>query len=500
MQRVRTMAVAVALVAIALSLGVGVAAGSPTAEGGTEQAADEEANLTVFVAPGSDLASMQGAETTDEYGDVNLTARSHTTLSDTLVVEVSAPGLETAVESQPGNGTTAKFHSLLESDRASLTAVEGYTADNDTRKVFSLNDPEAVSVARAGDGAYHLVVDLSAVETTLDANGNERPDDEETRPVESGDGYQLEFDFDDHAANGSLLVFPVAVEFDVGERGNSPVLYPMPDQRVRAQTTLAPGTELRVELTGTGPEPFQRSRTVRVTGRSQPEFTASFDLVDVSGGVPLIVVVRNGDRNVGKAEGRIPNLTAELTVPARIETKDRIRVDRTNLSQNGFLIVRAGGPDGPIVGNRYLERGTYTDLTVQFTQPVKADTLHVSAYVDIDGDQVFDRNGLDRPYRADGEPVSAVVDVTGTTGTPAVTTRPPSTSTTEPTDDTTTTVETTRTGSETDGRSTAPTTADATGTGSFTPYTITAANGPGFTAGVAVAAILSLFGLLARRR
>ena len=310
--------------------------------------------------------------------------------------------------------------------------------------------------------------------------------------------YQLQFGFDGDVTNASILVFPVAVDFDAGESGNSPVLYPLPGQQVRAHTTLAPGTELRVELTGTGAEVFQRTKTVRVTGRERPAFTASFDLVDAPDGVPLLVVVKNGEQNVGKAEGRIPNLTASLTVPDRIDTKDRIRIQRANLSQNGFLIVRAGGPDGPIVGNRYLKAGTYDGLTVQFSQPVKADVLHVSASVDVDTDRIFDRSGPDRPYRVAGAPVAATVDVTGTSGTPAVTTRPPQTTTRSPVESTTTT-ETTRPASPPEFESPDRADGHSTTTG-FTPYTITAANGPGFGAGIAVSAMLVLFGVLAWRR
>lgn len=500
MQRARTMVVAVLFAGLALSVGVGVAAGAQTTDGTT--AAEGETNLTVFVAPGSNLEAMQAAETPADYGNVTITARSHVTLSDTLVLQVSAPGLGDAVKSRDGNTTTEQFLSLLNSDRASMRGVEAFTTADTTPKVFSLDDRRTTAVTRVDDRTYQLVVNLSAVQAVPDENGNERPDDEPVQSIESGEVYDLQFSFDDSTTNGSMLVFPIAVEFESALGGNSPVLYPMPNQRVHALTTLAPGTELQVELTGTGADVFQRTKTVTVTGREQPEFTATYDLTNVSDGMPLVVVVRNDGTNVGEAEGRIPNLTASLSVPERIETKDRIRVSRVNFSQNGFLIVRAGGPDGPIVGNRFLGGGTYSDLTVRFTQPVKADVLHVSAYVDIDTDRIFDRGGPDREYRVDGSPVSAVVDVSGTTGTPAVTTRPPPDTTRSPDRPTTSEGSTpvdTPPGSESPGQTTTRSTANGTTTG-FTPYTVTAANGPGFTVALAIAAIVGLAGLLAWRR
>lgn len=526
MQRVRTVAVAVVLVGLTLSFGVGVTAGaspvgsqvvataggppmsvrstatasrSPTAPRSVSRR--DEANISVFVAPGSDLSTMQDAESIVEYGNVTLTRRPHVTLSDTLVVQVHAPGLETAVNQQPGNGTTEKFFSLVQRDRVSVTGSEAYVPANETRQVFSLANRNTTSVVEAGDRTYQLVVNLSAVRTTLDENGNGRPDEGQTQPISSGDVYRLHFSFDDYSENESILVFPVAVEFAPSQDGNSPVLYPKPDQRIRGTTTLAPGTKLRIQLTGTGTEPFRRTKTVRVTGADQPMFSASFDLVDIEDGQPLIVLVKDGDRNIGKAEGRIPKLNASLTVPDRIDSTDHITVPRVTFSQGGFLVVRSGGSDGPIVGNRYLAPGTYTGLRVQFAQPVKADTLSVSAYVDIDGDRIFDRGGLDRPFRRDGTPVSHVVDVSGVTGTPAITTRPPpSPSTpTEPTTSVETTPLVTPPGSTTTERPTAPTPTGPSSPATFTPYTITA-NGPGFTAGVALAALLALVGLLAWRR
>src|SRR6056297_184136 len=133
MQRARTLVVAVLFAGLALAVGSGVAAGAPTTAGGTDAtAADEGANLTVFVAPGSHLDAMQDADTVAEYGNVTITARSHVTLSDTLVLQVSAPGLDDAVRSQPGNETTTKFFSLLNSERASLTGTEAFTPSDTT--------------------------------------------------------------------------------------------------------------------------------------------------------------------------------------------------------------------------------------------------------------------------------------------------------------------------------------------------------------------------------
>ena len=168
MQRARTMLVAVLFAGLALSVGSGVAAGAPTTDGGTDVATTEEANLTVFVAPGSDLDAMQDATTVADYGNVTVTARSHVTLSDTLVLQVSAPGLDEAVRSQPGNETTNKFFSLLNSDRASMTGVESFTASDTTPKVFSLTDPESTAVTHVEGSTYQMVVNLSAVEPVVD--------------------------------------------------------------------------------------------------------------------------------------------------------------------------------------------------------------------------------------------------------------------------------------------------------------------------------------------
>ncbi len=502
MQRVRASLVMGVVFVAALTAVTGVAAGaSPshatTADSTTATLATANPNVTIFVAPGGDREAIAGADSTDEYGDVTLTNWPQVTLSDILIVQVGADGLDEAVAQQSGNSTTAQFLSLLESEQASLTGYESIRDPEEPAKVFSLSDADSVSVARADNDTYQVATNLSAVSVVSDTNENERPDDDVEASIESGDLYSVRFSFEGDTSDEGIGVFPVTTRFLPQQSDNSPVLLPLPNQQVRVATTLAPGTELRAQLTATGSDPFRITDDTRVEyrGGSQPVFDASFNLSRVSGGVPFRIVVQNDGRNIGTAEGRVRSLIGSFSVPEATGDSS-LAVPRVNFTSNGFLIARAGGPDGPVVANRYLSSGQYSDLTLDFGQSVQADTVHVSAFVDIDEDQVFDRGGTDLPFRTNGQPITATVDVSGSTGTPAVTTRPPPTTTT--TDrQRTTTVTTTQSATAPPSSPTATTTTNNTG---FTPYTVTAVDADGFGVVVTLVSLLLLAALLASRR
>ncbi|MFB6161989.1 MAG: type II secretion system F family protein [Halococcoides sp.] len=72
-----------------------------------------------------------------------------------------------------------------------------------------------------------------------------------------------------------------------------------------------------------------------------------------------------------------------------------IEVDAAMLSNGGYLVVHADGPDGPVVGRTdYLAPGTHGDLTIAVDRP--ASDLTIVAHRDVDGDRQF--SGADSPY------------------------------------------------------------------------------------------------------
>lgn len=467
---------------------------------------EADGNMTVIAAPGSALEPMLAATSADDYGsEVVLSARPRVTTSDTLVLRIQTPGLEEALRAQPGGSTTERFVSLIEGPDADLL-VSQFGARDGLPRAMDTTNTSALGVVPAGNNTYDVVVDLSTVRATLDENGNDRADDEETVGVTSGDTYRANFTFGDAQLQRAFGVFPVAVIFLPNQPGNNPILRPAPNQTIHAETTLAPGTQLGVEVTVNSEDAFRRRQVVTVTNRSQSQFEASFDLREAPDGVDISVVVDNNDQLIASTAGRIPALRASISLPERADQRDRMPVSSVSFSQGGFLIVRDGGPDGPIVANRYLTGGNYTDLGVLLARAAETDTLVVTAYADLDTDRVFDANGPDRPYRTGGTPIRAQIQLPSVTPTPTPTPTPGQTATR-----TTATPTPTATSTPTARRVTTPptlTTTDPqttrpfgdTTTEGFTPYTITATGAPGFGIGVALAAIVALVILLAGRQ
>jgi hypothetical protein len=482
-----------------VAAGRGLSAAARDDANATVRRQESDGNMTVIVAPGAALESMQTATSADEYGpNVALSARPRVTLSDTLVLRIQAPGLEDAVQAQSGNSTTRQFVSLLESDDAELL-ISQFGARDEIPRAIDTRDTSAMSVVPAGNNTYDVVIDLASIEATLDANGNNRADDDETVGVASGDTYRANFTFGETQIDNAFAVFPVAVIFLPDEAGNNPSLRPAPNQTIHARTTLAPGTVLGVEVTVDSADVFRHRQEVTVVNRSQSQFTAEFDLRDAPDGVDISVVVDNDDQVISATSGRVSELRASITLPQRADERDRVPVSNLSLSQGGFLIVRDGGPNGTIVANRYLTGGNYTDLSVLLSRGAETDTLVVTAYADLDTDRVFDATGPDRPFRVDGSLVRARIRLPGTTQTPAqtatTTATPTETETSSPTARRVTSPPTTTT---TDPQTTRP--FGDTTTEGFTPYTITATGAPGFGIGIALAAIVALVALLAGRQ
>jgi len=444
---------------------------------GTAAARQERPNLTVFVAPGDTFGTLRTGNE-EAYEAVTRTRRPRVTPADALVLRLSAPDFDPVLADYDGDSLTEQFLALLETDRASLRGTEIRTAGNRTAGALDLRDEEAVTVRRRAANTVELIADPSALNATLDENGNGLADDGNPRPVEPGEIYRLSFTFENATVEQSLAVFaPVAT---IGSEDGGPVVYPVMNQRITGETTIAPGSTVDVSLNASGGA-FRTEQSVRATG-PRSRIDASFDLRSAPDDVPLLVTVtRNGTR-IGRAVGRIGPLTGSFAADSAVGTPDRLVVREVSFSRGGFLVVRDSGGDGRVVGNRYVEPGDHDSLTVRFAGPVESDAVRVTAYVDIDGGRVFDADGPDRPYQRNGEPMAATVRIAERTETsPRVTTAP---TTTNPRGNPPT-------------PSPAPTVTAPRDT-TFTSYTIT--HGAGLGAGVAVVALALAAALFARRR
>lgn len=467
-------AIAVLVVGAVAASGAGTPAAATGGTGSAAAAADGP-SLGVRVAPGDALSTLRSADSAAAFSGARLTPRLQVTPSDALVIDLRAEGLGDAVASQPGNDTTDRLFSLLADDRASLTGVQYRPTSDATPKALDLTDPEAVTAVRGSGDAVHLVIDPAALSAERDDNGNGRADDGSTGPVQPGEVYTLSFAFDGQSVERSIGIYEATASFAPERRGQIPQLVPAAGQEIRAETTLAPGTEVTIELTATGDDvTFSRSRDVRVQNRSFGLVNATFDLSGIPGSTPVSVLVTSGERVLGAARTTVADYEARLSVPRESDHRDRLPVGNLSLSDPGFLIVQAGSAEGPVVANRHFEAGTYTDVSVSFTREVAANHLVVSVVADVDGDAVYDRGGPDRLFARDGKPVAAVVRLPGATGTP-----------------TPGGVRGTDAGGS-PGRY-------GNNSSTFTPYTISDVEGPGFGPVAAAVALLGAVALLARR-
>ena len=467
--RPRRTALTTVLVLLALAAGAGVANASPTAD--ATQTTD--ANLTTFVAPGDTLEALRDGTTTDV-----LTRRQRVALSDTLVVRVSTPNLGTAVAEQPGNTTTERFQALLSSPDTELTAVEITSGDGPPRAIDLT--VEQLVVRRVGEDTFDLVYDTDRLRATDDTNGNGLADEGPGTAITPVRVFEFEFTHEGVTARSPLGIFPAAITFSTPPN-DGVVLYPLPDQRLVGRTPLAPGTTLTISLDGVG-HPFEVERATTVTGRQQSFANLSLDLTDAPQGVPLAVTARSDGQRLGEMRGRLAELTASFTPTPTDAPRNRLRLRNVSFTSGGFLVVR-NGPDGPLVANDYVAAGEYDTLTIQYRRAVTAESVVVTAYVDVDGDRLFEGDGPDRPFRRDGEPVSTVVALDESTPTT------PSTRTDTPT----------TAAPPTDTATVAPSSPTATATPTQARDRLTDASGDGFGPGVALVALLLCLAALARR-
>jgi PGF-CTERM protein len=374
-----------------------------------------------------------------------------------------------------GAFAVANFTELLRSGTLDFSMVQTNPATNRPPKRLALNRSLANDSIRVvpdpRNDVLYVNVDTGAA---VFENGT----------LSAGDTFQSTLTLDGESALAatdesiSANVTFVGTELGLAE----PSLVAGPNQTVTGTTSVAPGSEVTVRLQRNGTSSFIKTNTTRV--KPNGSFAASFNLSSVTPRTTVSVradgPLGTGDRtNVTVEPSRTnesTNGTASLAVADQTTAGETVTVRNATLPDGGFVVVHAPNvstdPVGSVLGaSSYLENGTTENVTVSLTEPLREGTrVVVMAHTDSNDNQVYDfssSNGSeDRPYTANGSPVTASARLTIIE---------------------TTSIETT---AETPSDTTAATTAAGTnGT--------TDGSGPGF--GV-VAALLALAGLAWRRR
>lgn len=257
------------------------------------------------------------------------------------------------------------------------------------------------------------------------------------------------------------------------------------NRTIRGHTTVAPGSEIRIQLRPVEASTGRLNATATVN--QSRGFAARFDLSEVGDALYTVRVV-GMERDEEFRETTlvaVGNATGAAVYAGTPESEGLTLDDLSAATTNGgFAVVR--NASGGIVGvSEYLEPGSASPRP-DLRPPIRTNqTVTVTLYRDANGNRTFD--AADEPYRANGSVVSDATNVTIEGEPPEVTTT-----------GTTTTLEMPETRTATATTST-PTTETRVFTDT-TATTTTSSTVPGFGAVVTVVALLGLFAVLRRRR
>lgn len=525
--------------------GTGTYTVAPEGDAGEESASVTVAapgpwNATTFVAPagrGDRLTDRPAIERARDAGW--LTRSRKVALGDTLVLRVTAPGIDGALAAQTGPNETARFFAMQERSGTALYAIDRHTGPHEPHTILRLNETRSTTVVAAPRAdTYYLVVATGAVRgVSAESRYGDVPD-RELRDAEFVP--RFEFDGEDrlnsdaHDSEGRH-----AEAFLIAERSATPtqrhadpvVVATRRNATVAGTTTLAPGSRVTVRLIRGPRNRTVAADTVRVSReRRDPvedlhdppayRFRATFDLRNASLGGVDVAVGSNGTV-LGTGQGEIVADGAAVELAGRdAQSPERVRVARAVLPAGGFLLVEADGRF--LASTDRLDPGTHANVSVALgdldaEKLAAATTLRAVVARDANGDGRYNVQ-YDRPYLDGPAVVNDTLDLrpatpTGTPGTRA------DTATTDTESGTTArSGATTVAGSGTTPRSGRPATATTAGAGSGqTPAgvpppagttgnrnpttTTTHEDGPGFGVGVALLALaVAAVGARGRRR
>ena len=190
-------------------------------------------------------------------------------------------------------------------------------------------------------------------------------------------------------------------------------------QTISGETTLEPGTELSVRVTGTDAgSPFVKplSATVQDDGT----FSTSADFSDNARGANFTVDVRYNSTSLldEQVDGRIAEApTASVTFNDQETNGSVVTVASTTLSTGGFVAIHQNNASGKILAtSSYLDAGSHSDIPIEFNRSLDSDTTLVAMpHRDTDGDQAFEfefGSTVDAPYTENGSAVTHSASVT----------------------------------------------------------------------------------------
>jgi len=459
-------------------------------------------SMQTWVAPSDADIDDDDIDVYDRIGE-NLTQSDNIAVEDVVVHQIEASGIEGPLEyEEEDNGagsTTAAFDQAVDTDGDTTNGVGdagltlylnrtdvGANADADPVN-FGVGDPLTV-VEDADNNTYFVAVDTSDVEFTN--SGDQLTDEEDTRLNATFAVREGALSDDSTSTSALYRTSERDATLNLDDDGFVTV-QAAAGQEVAGETNVAPGSEFEVEMESeseANPFVLRPEATVGPNGT----YTATGDFSDYSAGTNFTVQTLDvdGDEDFSDEEdGRIVEAeTATVSISDQESDGSEVVVDSAQLSDGGFIVIHDGSllegeVAGSVVGNsEYLEAGSHEDVTITLDEPMDENfTAIAMPHLDTNGNEAYDFPDADGPYTENGSAVTASANVTVSAEPPETETEPPETETEPP---------------ETE---TEPPETETEPMDTETEATTTAAEGPGFTAAIALIALIAA-ALLAVRR
>lgn len=375
--------------------------------------------------------------------------------NETLVVAIEAHGLEGAMAIAEGD-PLARFRTALRKTDATFLVEqtrETVTPSRETLTPDVLNSSATHLVPQPENDTYYLVIDTSRLwgewEGTMGG------------PVHIGSSPGMGFAYRFAMQDGDLDSDPPRDLQSADHRfvqrgflllrtrGQRVTLAPEPDQRLLVGTTIAPGTEVTVTVSGDVNRTM--TRTVRSRkGSVAPGFVVPLDLSDVPNGSQFTVRFDDGgstEPETHEVQAVVRRPEASLRIRDDPLTSQSLVVSSVHVSHRSIVAVY--GSDGGLIGTKAIEsgitEGVFVPLTIRGDEP---SSYRVVVFRDADRSRTL--TDADKRYRVGGLPVVATV-MASTTGTASDSETPISTETPSVTTRSMTDVATPTTATETPG-------------------------------------------------
>ncbi|MHC3378209.1 DUF7282 domain-containing protein [Haloarcula sp. H-GB5] len=432
---------------------------------------------------------------------VNLTQSDSVAAEDVVVHEIQASGLEGALEyeQEDGSASDATEAFLDATDTTPDRINDGDTTMSGLRLYVNRTDVGANAEAQPIDfsdssgavtvvddpdnNTYFVAVDTSDVEFENDKTIVSEEDTRINATFSIREG-PLTDDRNSESAIYRTSERDATLNLDDDELVT---VSAATDQTVTGDTNVAPGSELEVEMESeSDANPFVIRPEIEVATDGTYTATADFDEYSAGTNFTVQTLDVDGDSDFSDEEdGRIVEAgTATVSISEQESTGSEVVVGSAQLSEGGFIAIHAGNASGDVVGNsEYLGAGSHEDVTITLDEPMDEDFTAVAMpHRDTNSNEAYDFPDADGPYTSNG---TAVTDSANVTIVEEQTEAP----------DTETETEAPDTETETEEQTEETTTMDS-GTDEVET---TEQTGPGFTAALALIALVAA-ALLAVRR